>query len=147
MKEAGAAKKGMAPNSVTFKTKNNNPDFKQHNGIPQADGELDVSDIGPSLSGVRTIKLQGLRQKPNQPVVFKRKDIDVPLPTFWSEEGGEPAEIWYGEGVGQFKAASATLIAGADGSVAGSVTDGTHSYMVTVGLNHFVRWSSNDGEY
>lgn len=133
--------KGRVPHHVTLTTKNSNPHFHNNNGIPTADGELHVTHIGPDLSRVPVIKLQGLRQNPNQPVVFKHKDVDVPSPKFWKhesssssgkEERGEEAQVWYGEGVGQFKAASATLIASADGGIIGSVTDGTYSYVVKV---------------
>lgn len=139
MKEASAARqegKGKGPSEVTFTTKGSKPDFKDRGeGFPSADGELDDPEIG-SLSSVKTIKLQGLRQKPNQPVVFKQVDVDhVPVPSFWDENGEQPAETWHGRGTGQFKDASATFIAAADGSIYGSITDGTQSYKVKTSRN------------
>ena len=114
-------------------------------------------DIGPDLSQIRRIKLRGLFQNPNRPVIFEKVEVDVPRPQFFKEtddsgdadapgslELGETADSWYGEEVGN-GSRSVSIIANADGDLIASMTDGEVSYVIESGGNRNRRLAAGDG--
>ena len=114
-------------------------------------------DIGPDLSQIRRIKLRGLFQNPNRPVIFEKVEVDVPRPQFFkttddsgdagapgSLESGDAADTWYGEEVGN-GSRSVSILANADGDLIASMTDGEVSYVIESGGSRNRKLAAGDG--
>ena len=132
-------------------------EFIDEDGVPTTQGEMADVDIGPDLSQVRKIKLRGLFQNPNRPVIFEKVEVDVPRPQFFkatddsgdanaprSLEEGDSADAWYGEEVGN-GSRSVSIIANADGDLVASMTDGEVSYVIESGGSRNRKLAAGDG--
>jgi hypothetical protein len=125
-----------------------NPELgDKENGILTCNGKLDLEKVEQDFALVPFLNFVGLGQHSTKPIVFKRVDRDIPIPTIWrgptAEETAEiggikdvggPAVAWYGEEVDS-GGGSASLMVDLTGRVFGSVSDGKDSYYINTLVN------------
>jgi hypothetical protein len=114
---------------MILQTRGVTTDASEDAGFPSVAGEMEDIDIGPDLALLSIIKLQGLKQNPNQPVVFKKISSTVEMVPTDTQENTVEVTFWHGGEVGRGER-TLSLVSSADGSIMGTCTDGVITYSI-----------------
>jgi hypothetical protein len=110
-------------------------------GVTYKQGTMGEVQLGPDITRIPVMKLRGLKQNPNQPVVFKVTSSGPQTLMGASDSGTGEIQlteavgasvtmmVWEGEEVGK-KGMRLTIVADQNGIITGTVSDAEISYMI-----------------